>query len=53
MEEVIIHMANGKAAGPDGIPNELIKYGGTATKDTEYGFTTIYRMEERLSEKMK
>ena len=36
VEAIITHMANGKTAGPDGIPNEILKYGGPAINDMIY-----------------
>ena len=33
VRDIVQHMANGKATGPDGVPNELVKYGGEAVSE--------------------
>ena len=53
IEMTVQHMANGKAPGPDGIPNEIIKYGGKSLIRMIYPFLSKCWNEGSLPEEMK
>ena len=53
VRDIVQHMANGKATGPDGVPNELVKYGGEAVSEMIFCLLSKCWTSKNIPEEIK